>query len=38
MMTMGKMLLMARMMNMLNSTLTKDFLVNKFRKIAEGKK
>ena len=37
MLTMNNLLLMAQLMNFFSSTITKSFLVGKFRKIAEGK-
>ena len=36
--TWNKFLMMARLMNMLNSVITKDLLIKKFRKISEGRK
>lgn len=38
MMTISKILLMARMMNVINATITKQLLIGKFRKISEGKR
>lgn len=38
MMTLGKILLMARMMNVVSSVITKQCIISKFRKISEGKK
>jgi len=35
--TLSKLLLMARMMNIMNSAITKQVLTNKFRAISEGK-
>lgn len=34
MMTLSKMLLMARMLNILNGSITKELLISKFRKIS----
>lgn len=36
--TLSKFIMMARLMNMLNSVITKDLLIKKFRKISEGKR
>lgn len=38
MMTLGKVLLMARMMNVCSGVITKQCIREKFRKISEGKK
>ena len=34
---MSKFIMMARLMNMFNSVITKDLLIKKYRKISEGK-